>query len=51
MTLSSGLGVPGTPSAALVGVDGRLAEDLAVGPEAVLALLDEAAARSSSLVR
>lgn len=34
------LGVPGTPSAALVDEDGRLLQEIAIGPEAVLALVD-----------
>lgn len=40
MRVNLALGVPGTPSAALVGRDRRLVADLAVGPDAVFALLD-----------
>lgn len=40
MRVNLALGVPGTPSAALVGPDRRLVADLAVGPDAVFALLD-----------
>lgn len=49
MRLTTGLGVPGTPSAALVGPDGHLTEDLAVGPEAVLALLERSTSRPAAL--
>lgn len=42
MRTNLGLGVPGTPSAALVDRDRRLVVDLAVGPEAVLAVFDQA---------
>lgn len=40
MRVNLALGVPGTPSAALVGPDRRLLADLAVGPDAVFELLD-----------
>jgi uncharacterized membrane protein YphA (DoxX/SURF4 family) len=41
-SLSRALGVPGTPSAALVGRDGRLVSDVALGGDAVLRLLEGA---------
>lgn len=40
MRTNLALGVPGTPSAALIGPDRRLAADLAVGPDAILSLMD-----------
>lgn len=43
MRVNLALGVPGTPSAALVGPDRRLVADLAIGPDAVLALFDRPA--------
>ena len=51
MKTNLALGVPGTPSAALVGPDRRLVADLAIGPEAVLALYDRATGGSDATGR